>query len=74
MLSATLVTPGHNQSIPPEPQFAAPRDGAAKQDCESRDARRWLSTHAASHAALNPVYLDDDLYSNQPLCQARAIG
>jgi hypothetical protein len=70
MLSATLVAPGHNHAIPFEPEFITPQDGAEKQDCESRAARRWLSTHAAGHAALNPIYLGDDLYSNQPLCQA----
>jgi hypothetical protein len=70
MLSATLVAPGHNHAIPLEPEFITPQDGAEKQDCESRAARRWLSAHAARHAALNPIYLGDDLYSNQPLCQA----
>ena len=70
MLSATVVAPGHNHAIPLEPEFIVPQDGAEKQDCESRAARRWLATHAARHAALNPVYLGDDLYSNQPLCQA----
>jgi hypothetical protein len=70
MLSATLVAPGHNYAIPLEPEFIVPQDGAEKQDCESRAARRWLATHAADHAALSPIYLGDDLYSNQPLCQA----
>ena len=70
MLSATLVAPGHNHAIPLQPEFIAPQDGAAKQDCQSRAARRWLSAHAANHAALNPIYLGDDLYSNQPVCQA----
>jgi hypothetical protein len=70
MLSATLVAPGHNHAVPLEPEFIVPQDGSEKQDCESRAARRWLSTHAARHAALNPIYLGDDLYSNQPLCQA----
>jgi hypothetical protein len=70
MLSATLVAPGHNYAIPLEPEFIVPQDGAEKQDCESRAVRRWLSAHAARHAALDPIYLGDDLYSNQPLCQA----
>jgi hypothetical protein len=70
MLSATLVAPGHNHAIPLEPEFITPQDGVEKQDCESRAARRWLTAHAAGHAALNPIYLGDDLYANQPLCQA----
>lgn len=70
MLGATLVAPGHNHAIPLEPEFIAPQDGAEKQDCESRAARRWLTTHAAQHAALNPIYLGDDLFSNQPMCEA----
>jgi hypothetical protein len=70
MLCATLVAPGHNHAIPLEPEFITPQDGVEKQDCESRAARRWLTAHAARHAALNPIYLGDDLYSRQPLCQA----
>jgi hypothetical protein len=37
---------------------------------ESRAARRWLAAHGASYARLDPVYLGDDLYSRQPICQA----
>jgi hypothetical protein len=49
MLSATLVAPGHNHVLPLPPEFVAPQDGAAKQDCESRAARRWLATHGPRH-------------------------
>src|SRR5215469_949355 len=70
MLSATLVAPGHNHVVPLEPEFIAPQDGAEKQDCESRAARRWLAGHGAHYARLNPVYLGDDLFSNQPMCEA----
>jgi len=47
MLGATLVAPGHSHVVPLAPEFIAPQDGAEKQDCESRAARRWLATHAA---------------------------
>ena len=70
MLAASLVAPGHNQALPLEPEFVVPQDGSEKQDCESRAARRWLVAHGAQYAALKPIYLGDDLFSNQPVCQA----
>jgi hypothetical protein len=70
MLAATLVAPGHDKVIPLQPEFIVPQDGAEKQDCENRAAKRWLAAHARRYAALNPVYLGDDLFSRQPLCQA----
>ena len=68
MLAASLVAPGHNQVVPLEPEFIVPQDGAEKQDCESRAARRWLAAHGAQYAHLKPIYLGDDLFSNQPIC------
>jgi hypothetical protein len=70
MLAATLVAPGHDKVVPLEPAFIVPQDGAEKQDCENRAAKRWLATHGQRYAALDPVYLGDDLFSRQPLCQA----
>ncbi len=70
MLGATLVAPGHDNVIPLEPEFITPQDGAEKQDCESRAARRWLAAHARRYAHLSPVYLGDDLFSRQHLCEA----
>jgi hypothetical protein len=70
MLAATLVAPGHDKVIPLEPEFIVPQDGAEKQDCENQAAKRWLATHAKRYARLDPVYLGDDLFSRQPLCQA----
>jgi hypothetical protein len=70
MLGATLVAPGHNHVVPLEPEFIAPQDGAAKQDCENRAAHRWLATHGHKYAHLKPIYLGDDLFSHQPLCEA----
>ena len=75
MLAATLVAPGHNRAVPLEPEFVQPVDGHAKQDCESRAARRWLAAHGAAHARLRPVYLGDDLFSRQPIGAAvQAVG
>ena len=70
MLAATLVAPGHDKVIPLQPEFIIPRDGAEKQDCENQAAKRWLATHGQRYAALDPIYLGDDLFSRQPLCQA----
>ena len=70
MLAATLVAPGHDKVIPLEPEFIVPQDGAEKQDCENRAAKRWLAAHGPRYAPLDPVYLGDDLFSRQPLCQA----
>jgi hypothetical protein len=70
MLAATLVAPGHDKVVPLEPAFIVPQDGARKQDCENRAAKRWLAAHGQRYAALDPVYLGDDLFSRQPLCQA----
>jgi Transposase DDE domain len=70
MLAATLVAPGHNHAVPLQPEFISPQDGAVKQDCESRAARRWLAAHSGQYAHLNPIYLGDDLYSRQPICEA----
>lgn len=69
LLSATVVAPGHNRVLPLPPEFVAPQDGSEKQDCESRAARRWLKAHGAHYAKLDPVYLGDDLYSRQPICE-----
>jgi hypothetical protein len=63
MLAATLVAPGHDKVIPLEPAFIAPQDGAAKQDCETTAAKRWLATHGRRYAAFDAVYLGDELFS-----------
>jgi len=70
MLAATLVAPGHNMVVPLMPEFIVQRDGAEKQDCERNAAKRWLSVHAARVKQLRPVYLGDDLFACQPLCEA----
>src|SRR5271167_1261162 len=70
MLGATLVAPGHDKVIPLLPEFIVPQDGAEKQDCENKAAKRWLASHGSRYATLKPVYLGDDLFSRQPLCEA----
>src|SRR5258705_5963628 len=70
MLGATLVAPGHDKVRHLEPECGVPQDGAEKQDCENAAAKRWLAAHGAHYARLNPIYLGDDLFSRQPLCEA----
>ena len=70
MLAATIVAPGHNRAVPLQPEFIVPQDGHDKQDCESCAARRWLAAHGGQYRRLGPVYLGDDLFSRQPICEA----
>src|SRR5258708_6316064 len=70
MLAATLVAPGHNMVVPLMPEFIAKPDGAEKQDCERNAAKRWLAAHGARMKELRPVYLGDDLFACQPICDA----
>jgi hypothetical protein len=70
MLGATLVAPGHDKVIPLQPEFILPQDGKEKQDCENAAAKRWLAAHGEHYARLRPIYLGDDLFSRQPLCEA----
>src|SRR5215211_3697761 len=70
LLAATIVAPGHQHVVPLAPEFIGPQDGHDKQDCESRAVRRWLARHGPGLARLDPVYLGDDLYACQPVCEA----
>lgn len=74
-LGATLVAPNHKTAVPLPPEFVRPQDGAKKQDCETAAAKRWLARVGSAYARLKPVYLGDDLYARQPMCDAvQAIG
>src|SRR5580704_10083211 len=45
------------------------------KDCENTAAKRWLVAHGAGYARFDPIYLGDDLFSRQPLCEAvRDVG
>ena len=70
MLAATVVAPGHAMALPLMPDFIAPQDGAEKQDCERRAAKRWLAAHGKRVKDLRPVYLGDDLFACQPIAEA----
>ena len=49
--------------------YHAAQDGDHKQDCETKAAYRWFDQNAARYASLRPIYLGDDLYANQPICE-----
>jgi hypothetical protein len=70
MVSATLVHPNKGQVLPLPPEFIEPQDGEAKQDCELKAAKRWLTMHGKKYADMNIVILGDDLYSRQPFCES----
>ena len=70
VVAASIVKPGKNWILPLRPEFVEPQQGYDKQDCESRAARRWLALNAYRYSKLNPVYLGDDIYSKQPVCEA----
>jgi len=74
MLAATLVAPGHAMVMPLMPEFIAKPDGAEKQDCERNAAKRWLKAHADRVKPLRPVFLGDDLFACQPICQPLVEG
>ena len=49
--------------------------GTTSKTARSRALRRWLELNAARYSRLDPVYLGDDIYSKQPVCEAvRAVG
>ena len=80
MLSATVVADSHNRVIPLMPEFVQPQQDPAaqrpeltedqrKQDCERNAAQRWLPAHIDELRPYRPVFLGDDLYCCQRLCQ-----
>ena len=69
VLAAVLVGPGHPYAVPLRPEFISPQDGDKKQDCETKAAYRWLDKNASRYADLKPLYLGDDLYAKQPMCE-----
>ncbi len=68
-ITPVLVKPGMKQVLPLPPEFVVPQDGHEKQDCERSATKRWLKQHSGHLSDQTIIYLGDDLYSNQPLCQ-----
>ena len=69
-ITPVIVAPGNPWVIPLEPEFITPQDGHKKQDCENTAGKRWLLQPGRRYSALGVTILGDDLYCNQPLCEA----
>ena len=75
MLAASIVAPGHDMVLPLMPEFIVRPDGAEKQDCERNAGKRWLLAHGERVKDMRPIYLGDDLFACQPICEAaKAAG
>lgn len=66
-----VVSPVDPRAIPLRPEFALPRDGSDKRDCEIDAAKRWLADSADLYASKDTptTYLGDDLHSHEPFCR-----
>ena len=56
-LTPVMVKPDSPQVLPLAPEFIAPQDGHAKQDCEQVAARRWLLKHGPTQPPFSRTYL-----------------
>ena len=70
ILAGTIVRPGKTEVLPVMGEMIRNEDGKEKQDCERNAAKRWLARYAQEYRWLNPTLLGDDLFSNQPFCEA----
>jgi hypothetical protein len=70
ILAGTIVRPGKTEVLPVMGEFIRNEDGKEKQDCERNAAKRWLTAHGEEYRWLNATLLGDDLFSNQPFCEA----
>jgi hypothetical protein len=69
-ITPVLVAPGESRVIVLEPEFIQPQDGHEKQDCERNAGKRWLVRQAQHLVGQRVTLLGDDLYCNQPFCEA----
>jgi len=65
-----IVKAGNPRVLPLSPEFITPQDGHEKQDCEREATKRWVKRNSAALKGWRYTMLGDDLYSNQPLCEA----
>ena len=65
-----MVQPGLEHVLACFPEMITPQDGAEKQDCERNAGKRWLAKWSHLFAAQSITYLGDDLFCNQPFCEA----
>ena len=73
MLAATLVAPGHDRVIPLEPGIYRPgQDGAEEAGLRDHGGKAVVGRAHQRYAALDPVYLGDDLFS-RPAAHRQAV-
>ncbi len=61
---------GESKVLPLSPEFITQQDGQEKQDCERSAMKRWVAKNAAMLNGWKYTMLGDDLYANQPMCEA----
>lgn len=69
-ITPALVSPKYRKALALGPQFIHQQDGSVKQDCERNAGKRWLSRMGERLSALGITICGDDLYANQPFCEA----
>jgi len=65
-----MVQPGLEHVLACFPEMITPQDGAEKQDCERNAGKRWLKKWSHLFTPHAITYLGDDLFCNQPFCEA----
>ncbi len=70
VLLPVMVKAGEARVLPLAPEFIMPQDGHEKQDCERAATKRWVHRNKEFLKGWKYTMLGDDLYSNQPLCEA----
>lgn len=65
-----LVQPNVSHVVTCFPEMITPQDGTEKQDCERNAGKRWLKKWAHLFTPNSITYLGDDLFCNQPFCEA----
>lgn len=65
-----VVKAGESRVLALSPEFITPQDGHQKQDCERAALKRWVAKNAVLFKGGNYTMLGDDLYANQPMCEA----
>jgi hypothetical protein len=65
-----MVQPGLEHVLACFPEMITPQDGVEKQDCERNAGKRWLQKWSHLFTPHSITYLGDDLFCNQPFCEA----
>lgn len=65
-----IVKSGEKRVLPLAPEFITPQEEYEKQDCERAAMKRWTEKHKDFLEKDRYTMLGDDLYANQPMCEA----